>query len=147
MATKTKKRKSSSPFMLSGGGGGQMTLASLTAPPPTPTSPQPLSRREKFELRVAAVIDRWNQSSKKFKLPKGQKRETPLAGMTLVQKFKSIVTKCLDVNDSDVKCATELVQAQKDSVKAAKKWWRPRPKTCDDQIARKFAKCRSMEMF
>jgi hypothetical protein len=93
------------------------------------------------------VIDRWNKAAKKWKLPKGKKRPTPLAGIVLVQKFKAIVTRCFEVNDSDAKCATELVEAQKEAEKAKKKWWKPRPKTCDDRIAKKFAKCKSMEMF
>jgi hypothetical protein len=126
------------PFSLASAGGGQI---GLYAPRTSPTSPQPPSRLERYQQRIAAVLDRWIKA-------KDPRLKGVGAGMTLVTSYKAAVQKCFESNDTDAKCAEDLVAERKAAIKAKKKWWRPRPATeADAKIARKFAKCKVMEMF
>lgn len=87
-------------------------------------------RLERFKARVAKVLRRWKQ-------PKA-----------LIPRYPAMVKRCFDRNESDVSTAQSLVDAQKASDKAKKKWWKPRPMTdADARIARKFAKCKVLPLF
>ena len=86
-------------------------------------------RLERFKDRVRKILRRWKVKA------------------NLISRYPIIVKRRFSTNVSDVASAQDLVDAEKAAVRAAKKWWKTRPKTCDDRIARKFAKCRSMPMF
>lgn len=119
----------------------QPALFARAAATPSPVSPPEPSRRHRFEMRVAAVLDRWKQGG-------DPGLAGAPAGIVICQTFAAVVARAFERNDTDAACATDLVAARKESARRAKKWWKPRPKTeADERIARKFAKCKVMALF